>query len=67
MNIKVKVETVNNVKTYTVQSPAVTYTETDYTEDNIKARALTLKKLQKEKENELELINAELTAIKEVV
>lgn len=67
MNTKIKVEVVNNAKVYTVQAPSLTYDETAYTEDELKARLQTLKKQQKEKLNELEVIEAEIEAIKDTI
>ena len=45
MKAKVKLDIVNNAKSYTVSLPAVTYNDTVYTDDELKQRLINLKKI----------------------
>ena len=63
MKAKVKLDIVNNAKSYTVSLPTVTYNDAVYTDDELKQRLLNLKKDLSTKQNEIELIEAEIEAI----
>lgn len=67
MKAKVKLDIVNNAKSYTVSLPTVTYNDTVYTDDELKQRLINLKKDLATKQNEVDIIEAEIDAITNAV